>query len=168
MTKKFLFIATALAMVAVLAMPLSALAAPQSGNTQVTGVLSATYTLSVPSNFSFDSFTTAGASKTGLTLTASNAGGSENRVTITAVDSSGNSGHLHGTAGNLSTVLQLSGTSVSTVNLSGTSQILVSDQLLTANQWTTSELTIAQPAFNQVAAGSYTTTITFEATFAGP
>ena len=163
MNRKIMALSLVLALILVIVVPLSAFASTL-GTTQVQGALAATYTLSVPTDFSFSPFTIAGGTKSGQTLTATVGGGSETKVTITAEDLTGNLGFLKNGGTPLSTALHLQ-IGATDVTLSGSPQALVTDGPIVGGTWTTSLLTITQPAFSQVAAGTYTTTITFTATF---
>lgn len=184
MKKRILSLAMALAMLAVLVMPMAALAVETSTST-VSGTMGTYYRLTVPPAVNLGgSLNNLANNPSGVQTisVAHNAGlAVSNSVQIAVIDSTttvGDKGFLKrdgtgtGSANVLSTALILSGAGtpvILTKTLSGTSQTLLTTVATLTGApeatWSNATLVITQPAFTSVTAGTFSTIITFTATF---
>jgi hypothetical protein len=168
--KKLITLGIALAMLATMILPVAAMAAPGAGDldTLVTGNLGSYYTVDAPDNF-------------GMVITSAAGGNSGSKAISFATNDNGmtsvkvevladNNGFLTSSVPtSLSTALSVSGSGLTTRTLTDTNQSLV-DALSLAlvgveKTASVSDMVITQPAFNAVASGAYTATITFTVTF---
>jgi len=166
MTKKRLIIIAALAaLAALLAIP-AVVMGDATDTTTVTGQIGTYYTIDAPDNFSMTITASTGGNSGNKTLTAKTNDDTKTSVSISVKEADGD-GKLSNGSNVLSSALQLSGSGLNTVTLSGTDQPLIQNGSLTGTPktWSVTDLVIAQPAFNEVPAGNYNATITFTATF---
>ena len=168
MIKKILALVSVVVLLTALA-PIAVFA--QTDDTIVSGTLGSYYTITAPTSVSLGTLdNTTVTSSAGQTLSVETNDATKTTVDITVKDTSASfQGYLKSSSVALSSALQLSGTGLSTIDpLTGSDQTLTSGATLSGTgvkTWSVSDLVIAQPAFDMVAAGTYTTTITFTATF---
>jgi hypothetical protein len=169
--KRILTLSIALALLAVLVVPMATFADDASGGTTVTGNVLSYYTLTAPPGFSLTLNPAQATSSQIKTLSVATNDNTMTSVGINVNGTSGQSGKLKSGGTSLSTALTLAGTGLTTRTLTDTNQVLIAAAGLSVagseKVWSVSDLVITQPAFDAVPAGSYTITITFTATFSG-
>jgi hypothetical protein len=165
--KRLLTCGIAVGLVGIMASPMAALAAPATGNVNVTGTLAEiSYNLILPA--SPLSLTLARGQEASATLTGISAStdGASTQVTIAVKDGSTQGGKMKSGSDFLASEMQIAGGTLSKTNLLDTDLTLVANQNLTSGSYTLSPAAVvSQRVAAGDAAGSYSITLTFTATF---
>lgn len=166
--KKLITIGIALAMLATMILPVTVFAAGGTGDldTLVTGNLGNYYTVDAPDDFSMAITYAAGGDSGSKTFSCVTNDATMVSVKIEALAS--NNGYLQNGSTPLSSALSISGTGLTTKSLTGENQSLVDELTISGTgekSVSINDMVITQPAFDAVASGAYTSTVTFTVTF---
>lgn len=161
---KVLIITMTLSLIVTLAAPLTVYAA----DTEVSGTVSSYYTLTVPETVNLSSLDPANSTdSTPLTISVATNDTAKTSVNIQVVDNA-HAGKLTNGGISLSSPLVIFGGNLTQATLSDSTASLSNASLTSSGNekvWEETNMIIRQPAFNTVAPGTYTTTITFTAAF---